>query len=101
MTPITTFIISFAAVRVVAIVAIALSGIGLAAREASAYSTSVKLACATDYFTHCSQHSLSSPALHQCMAAVGPRLSKRCIDALVDAGEVSRSEADHRIATSH
>ncbi|MEQ1578847.1 MAG: hypothetical protein ABL894_14515 [Hyphomicrobium sp.] len=99
MTPVTTFMITFATVRVLAIAAIAFSGLALASREASAYSTTVKLACATDYFKHCSQHSLSSPGVHQCMNTVGPQLSKRCIDALVQAGEVSRAEADRRLAT--
>ena len=98
MTPFTTYMITFAAARVLAIAAIALSGIAIAASEASAYSTTVKLACATDYFTHCSQHSLSSPGVHQCMNAVGPRLTPRCINALVAAGEVSRAEADRRLA---
>lgn len=101
MTTFTTYMITFAAARVLAIAAIALSGIAIAASEASAYSTTVKLACATDYFTHCSQYSLSSPGVHQCMNAVGPRLTPRCINALVAAGEVSRAEADRRLAAMH
>lgn len=100
MTPFTTYMIAFAALRVLAIAAIALGGTALSAREASAFSTSVKLACASDYLSHCSQYSLSSPNVRQCMAAVGPNLSKSCINALVGAGEVSRAEVDRRLASA-
>jgi hypothetical protein len=67
--------------------------------EASAFSAGVKLSCASDYFAHCSQHSLGSPDLRQCMRNAGPKLSKRCVSALVSAGEVSQSEIDRRSAS--
>lgn len=100
MTPFTIYMIAFAAIRLLAIVAIALGGIALSAKEASAFSSSVKLACASDYLSHCSKYSLSSPEVRQCMSAVGPNLSKGCIEALVSAGEVSRSEVDRRLASA-
>lgn len=56
--------------------------------QASAVSHAVKMACAGDYFAHCSMHAVGSPGVRKCMRAVGPRLSTRCIDALVASGEV-------------
>ena len=101
MTPIATFIISFAAVRVLAIALIAVASVSLAASQANAYSLTVKLACASDYFAHCSQHPVNSSGVTQCMTAVGPKLSKRCITALIGDGFVSKSEADRRLANAH
>ena len=100
MTPFTLTMLIFAVARVTAIAAIAMLAATFAARDASAYSTSVKLACASDYFSHCSQYPLSGPEVSKCMNAVGPRLAPRCINALVAAGEVSRSEADRRLAAA-
>jgi hypothetical protein len=50
----------------------------------------------SDYFSYCSQHEVGSQALRQCMRQAGPKLSKRCIGALVAAGEVSQVEVDRR-----
>lgn len=68
--------------------------------EAAAVSQSVKFACVSDYLNYCSQHPVDSKALRQCMRAAGPRLSKRCVDALVAAGEVSKSEVNRRAASA-
>lgn len=78
--------------------AIALATLGLAATEASAVSLRVKMACASDYYAHCSQHAVGSPGVRQCMRANGPKLSKGCINALIGAGEVSKSEVARRSA---
>lgn len=71
--------------------AAALAAIALTAGSASArdVSPAVKRACANDYFAHCSMHPVGTPAVRKCMRAVGPRLSKPCIGALVAAGEVT------------
>jgi hypothetical protein len=79
-------------------VALAVFGV-VSAGASSAFATSLKvqMACANDYFAHCSAFSPSSPQVRSCMRAVGARLSKPCISALIDAGEVSRAEvARHR-----
>lgn len=55
-------------------------------------SPAVKRACANDYFAHCSMHPVGTPGVRKCMRAVGPRLSKPCISALVAAGEVKASD---------
>lgn len=60
--------------------------------QAGATSLAVKMACASDYYAHCSQHDPDSPGVRKCMRAVGPNLSKRCINALIGAGEVSQTD---------
>ncbi|MFT3733203.1 MAG: hypothetical protein QM780_17590 [Hyphomicrobium sp.] len=66
--------------------------------DANAVSLHVKLACANDYYAYCSQFASGSPETRACMRAVGEKLSSRCINALVDAGEVSPSEIARRSA---
>lgn len=72
-----------------------------AVAEAGAVSARVKIACASDYFAHCRAHAVGSPGVRQCMRAAGPKLSKRCINALVASGEVSASEVGKREAKLH
>lgn len=71
----------------------------LSAGEAPAVGARVKLACAGDYFAYCSQHPIGSAALRQCMRDAGPKLSKRCVNALVAEGEVSEGEVAPRAAS--
>jgi hypothetical protein len=56
----------------------------------------VKLACSRDYYALCSQFRSDSPEVRQCMRAAGEKLSPRCINALVQAGEVSPAEVASR-----
>lgn len=65
---------------------------------AAAVSIGVKMACMTDYLSHCSQHAVGSPGVRSCMRNVGSRLSKRCVNALISAGEVTQAEVDRRRA---
>ena len=60
--------------------------------EASAHAQRVIGACKADYKTFCPGYKEGTAALNDCMRAHGGAVSKRCIDALVDAGEVSRAE---------
>ncbi|HPG89876.1 MAG TPA: hypothetical protein PLD46_09495 [Hyphomicrobium sp.] len=96
MTPIATVI----AARVVFTTAIALGGLLSAPSEANAVSLRVKLACASDYYKHCSAYSPGSSEVRQCMRAIGAGLSRGCVDALVSAGEVSKAEVDRRRSAS-
>jgi hypothetical protein len=73
-----------------------LTAVSLETTEASAVSPAVKLACMSDYLAYCSQHSIGSPGLRQCMSAHGETLSKQCVSALVAAGEVTAAEVDRR-----
>jgi hypothetical protein len=96
MTPITTLITARAALTAF----LALGAVAGPNSDAHAVSASVKFACAADYFSYCSQHSPSSPGVRQCFRANGASLSKRCVNALVAAGEVSKQEVSRREAAA-
>lgn len=76
--------------------AVACSTLILSAAAANAASTSVEMACAADYFAHCSKHDPDSPGVRSCMRAVGARLSQRCIKALAAAGEIPSAKTERR-----
>lgn len=71
------------------------------ATTASAVSLRVKVACTGDYLNYCSQHAPGSTATKRCMRANGSKLSKRCVNALVAAGYVSKAEVKRRSARRH
>ena len=77
-------------------VALLLGALTFPLSQAGAVSNAVKVACLSDYLANCSSHQVGSPQLRKCMRAAGPRLSKRCINALVTAGEVSKTEVARR-----
>jgi hypothetical protein len=81
--------------------ALALAGAAVTTSDAFAVSLSVQLACATDYYAHCSAYSPDSPQVRTCMRAVGRGLSERCINALVAGGEVSAAEVAGRRSISN
>jgi hypothetical protein len=56
----------------------------------------VQQACSADYHKYCGEYGLESAALRNCMDKAGHSLSKSCVNALVDAGEVSQAEIDRR-----
>ena len=91
---------SFKTVKAVLTSALALGGAAVTANDALAVSLSVQLACATDYYAHCSAYSPDSPQVRSCMHSVGSGLSKRCVNALVAAGEVSAAEVARRRGTA-
>jgi hypothetical protein len=66
--------------------------------QAAAYSKKVETACKADYNTHCPAYKVGSAALRNCIELAGKRgnLSKRCFDALVDAGLVPRKYLKRR-----
>jgi hypothetical protein len=61
-----------------------------AGSPADAYSARVNSACERDYYRHCAKYSIGTPELRNCMIASRRSLSRRCVDALVSAGEVPR-----------
>ena len=83
-------------IRAVFTSVLALTGAAFTASDALAVSLGVQIACATDYYAHCSSYSPDSPQVRSCMRAVGNGLSKRCVNALVAAGEVSATEVARR-----
>ena len=71
---------------------LALAALALMTGNASAMSLRVKLACASDYYAHCSSYSPGSTEVRQCMRKVGIGLSKGCVEALAGAGEISSTD---------
>lgn len=69
--------------------------------QAAAVSAAVKRACINDYFSYCSAYEVGSTKLRQCMRSAGSKLSKPCINALVAAGEVSKTEVSRRAAQAN
>jgi hypothetical protein len=57
--------------------------------------------CAEAYRNYCSEYGLESAALRNCMSRNGRSLSDACIEALIDAGEVSRAEVQRRRRSGH
>ena len=60
------------------------------AGTAGAVTDRVKNSCYSDYTRFCPAYAVGSSALRQCMRSAGRKLSQKCINALVDAGEIKR-----------
>lgn len=57
---------------------------------ANAYSSRVNSACERDYYRFCAKYSIGTPELRSCMMGSRRSLSRRCVDALIAAGEVPK-----------
>jgi hypothetical protein len=68
--------------------------------QAAAYGDRLRQACKRDYIVHCFGLELGSPSLKQCMRNAGGSLSRTCVDALIDAGEISAVEVAKRRAAA-
>jgi hypothetical protein len=88
------------AYRAAFVAAVALIAAVAAVPQAGAVSPQVRNACANDYLSNCSAYDPDSAQTRKCMRAVGYRLSKGCINALVAAGEVSKAEIARRSASN-
>lgn len=86
------------ATRAIFTAALVAGAIGLQVSTASAYSSAVRNACIGDYLSYCSHTTPGSAKLRSCMRKAGPRLSGRCVKALVNAGMVSKSAVSRRAA---
>ena len=64
--------------------------------KADSYSKAVQRSCAADYHKYCGDYGLESAALRGCMDRAGKSLSKACVKALIQSGEVSQAEVDRR-----
>ena len=71
------------------------------AAHAEPYSKALQKACAKDYKQHCGEYGLEGAALRLCMDKAGQKLSKSCVNALVQAGEVSQAEVNRRKSAGH
>ena len=66
------------------------------AAHADSYSKAVQNSCAADYHKYCGEYGLESAALRLCMDRAGQSLSKACVKALIQSGEVTQAEVDRR-----
>jgi hypothetical protein len=65
--------------------------LGVSAAEQSRYSKAVQQACMADYKKYCGEYGIETAALRTCMDKNGHSLTKTCVRALIDAGEVSEA----------
>ena len=72
-----------------------------AAAEQSRYSKALQQACMADYKKYCGEYGIETAALRTCMDKNGHSLTKTCVRALIDAGEVSQAEVDRRKKSGH
>ncbi len=75
-----------------AVVLLALHG------QAFAVSEAVKVACKPDYIAFCNNMVVGSPELRACMKTNALKLSKPCLQALVDNKEVTKADVDEYLA---
>ena len=66
--------------------------------HAFAVSEAVKLACKPDYVAYCNNMVVGSAQLRGCMKANALKLSKPCLQALVDNKEVTKADVDDYLA---
>lgn len=69
--------------------------------ETSRYSKALQQACTADYKKYCGEYGIETEALRICMDKNGHTLTKTCVRALIDAGEVSQAEVDRRKKSGH
>ena len=72
-----------------------------AVAEQSRYSKAVQQACMADYKKYCGEYGIETAALRTCMNKNGHSLTKTCLNALIDAGEVSQADVDRRKKSGH
>ena len=83
-------------VRVLPVLAVVAAILATVLPSAAQYSEVVKRSCRNDYKRCCSTFALDDPGLRKCMDRAGPSLSRNCVVALVNSGEVSYQRATTR-----
>ena len=78
------------------ILATILGFVSAVAADAKPITEAEKKHCASAYHQYCGEYGLESAALRNCMSRIGRSLSNACVDALIEAGEVSRAEVERR-----
>ena len=71
---------------------IALALVLVATTQAAAVDARVQGACERDYFAYCSQHDPDGEDVRRCMRVNGAKLAAPCVEALMDAGELTSTE---------
>ena len=78
--------------------AIAVAALVALSGNAFAVSEAVKIACKPDYIAYCNKMVVGSPELRACMKTNALKLSKPCLQALVDNKEVTKADVDDYLA---
>lgn len=63
---------------------------------AAEFSTTLKSACKRDYKRFCGVYGVNDPGLRKCMDKAGRSLSRVCVVALVNSGEITKERATQR-----
>jgi len=74
--------------KIVQTIAISAAALTFAGTSADAYSAKVKNACSSDFASLCGKYRQGSSELRRCFESNRRVLSRDCIEALVNAGEV-------------
>jgi hypothetical protein len=82
--------------RAVTLVGVLMAVATTAEADAEKYSKAVQQNCNQDYKAYCGEYGLESNALRNCMDRNGDKLTKACVQALVEDGHVSQAEVDRR-----
>jgi len=80
---------------------VAISCFTYEAQSAPNITQAVSTDCRWDYHTYCSEDGIGSALLNICFRKNGAKLSKACVAALIQAGDVSKSYVQQRRKQGH
>jgi hypothetical protein len=87
-------------VRFVAVFVV-ISGFTCQAQSAPDITQAVSQDCRWDYHNFCSEYGIGSPLLNYCFRNNGAKLSRACVNALIQAGDVSKNYVQARRRAGH
>jgi hypothetical protein len=87
--------------RIGFLIALIFSGFAPQAHSAANITSAVSNECAWDYHNFCNEYGIGSPLLNYCFRDNGARLSRGCVNALIAAGDVSRTYVQARRRAHH
>lgn len=71
------------------------------AQSAPDITQAVSQDCRWDYHNFCSEYGIGSPLLNYCFRNNGAKLSRACVNALIQAGDVSKTYVQSRRRAGH
>jgi hypothetical protein len=80
---------------------VAVSCFTCAAQAAPDITQAVSQDCRWDYHNFCSEYGIGSPLLNYCFRNNGAKLSRACVNALIQAGDVSKNYVQARRRAAH
>jgi hypothetical protein len=87
--------------RVVPVVFIVMVGFSTQAYPGPDITSAVSNECRWDYHNFCSEYGIGSPLLTYCFRNNGAKLSRGCVNALIAAGDVSKTYVQARRRAHH